>query len=83
MLRGLPILIVSIFACGMGTYFARNASLSPPGSGVIPAALAFITVGLLGSALVSVIASQERRIQELERRLNGTPEAVPDRRPQA
>lgn len=77
MLRMLPILGASLFACCMGMFFASNASLSPPGSGVIPAALAFVAVGVLGGAVTSVVGAQERRIQELERRLRGTHDAEP------
>jgi hypothetical protein len=68
-LRVLPVLGVSLFACGMGIFFAVTAVSYPPGSGVIPAALAFCAVGLLGSAVMGVLGAQERHIRELERRL--------------
>lgn len=72
MLRVLSIFGVPLFACGMGLFFAASAILSPPASGVIPAALALVAVGLLGSAVMSVIGVQDRRIEELERRLRDT-----------
>jgi hypothetical protein len=65
----IPIVVASIFAAGMGMLFAIAGAKSTPGSGVIPAALAFLAVSLLGTAVMLVIGSQERRIQELERRL--------------
>ena len=68
-LTAIPIVVASIFAAGMGMLFAIAGAKSPPGSGVIPAALAFLAVSLLGTAVMIVIGSQERRLQELEHRL--------------
>lgn len=72
-LRVLPIFGVSLFAGGMSIFFAQIGKSSPPGSGVIPAALAFGAVSLLGTAVGYVVGVQERRIQELERRLPPPP----------
>jgi len=65
----IPLVVVSIFAAGMGMLFAIVGAKSPPGNGVIPAALACIAVSLLSTTVMVIIGSQERRLQELERRL--------------
>lgn len=69
MLRMLPIHAACVFAGGMGVFFAMSAKSYPQASGVIPAALAFLAVGLLGTAVISVLGLQDRRIRELEQRL--------------
>jgi hypothetical protein len=68
-LRLLPIVGVSLFACAMGAFFAESASAFPQASGVIPASLAFVAVGLLGSVVVGAMRHHERRFREFEQRL--------------
>ncbi len=65
----LPLVGVSVFALVMGFIVLSAARALPPASGAIPASLAFMAVGLLGGAVMQVVASLDRRIQELERRL--------------
>ncbi len=68
-LRVLPILGVSLLAMAGGMAFSVAAMKYPHASGVIPAALACLAVGMLGSAVMGVVGRLGRRIQELERRL--------------
>ena len=68
-LTSIPIVVTSIFAAGMGMLFAIAGAKSPPGSGVIPAALACLAVSMLGTTVNIAISSQEHRLQELERQL--------------
>jgi hypothetical protein len=83
-LRVFPVLLASLYASGMGIFWA-TARLASPGS---PPALgdpgAYITAGLLGVAVLVSLGAQERRIRELEQRLQGRdgraePGAAPDR----
>lgn len=83
LLRMLPVFGASMFACGMGLFWAI-AKLSMPQT---PAALgdpgAYITTALLGIAVLMSLGFQERRICELEERLGAQerpapPVAAPD-----
>lgn len=67
----LPVFLVSVFASGMGIFFAVTAMAfpGPQTSNIIPAALACIAVGMLGSTVLSVVGKLNYRVQELEHRL--------------
>jgi hypothetical protein len=82
--RRLPIVVIQLYAGGMAIFFAITGASAPPGNGVIPAALAFVTISLLGAAVTWTMDAQERRIQELERQLaqrNEAAEAVRQAQP--
>jgi hypothetical protein len=68
-LRVLPIAGVSLYASGMAMLILATAPSGSLGSGEILAALAFLAVSLLGGAVTTVIRAQDRRIEELERRV--------------
>lgn len=77
----LPIIGASLFACAMGVFFAVSSMANPSAGSVIPAALAFAAVGMLGTSVLTVVGRLSGRIRELERRLeNGLSDRadVPD-----
>jgi hypothetical protein len=75
--RVLPILGVSLYACAMSFFFAWVGLSSPPGNAAVPTSLGFGAVTLLGLAVAGALGAQERRIQELERRLRECSSSVP------
>ena len=81
--RLLPITGVSLFACAMGWFLADSARSSPPGSGAIPASLAFLAVGLRGEAVLGAMRASEGRLQELEQRLREAEAVIGNKGPEA
>lgn len=75
----LPVFLVSVLASGMGLLFAVTAMAfpSPQTRGAIPAALACIAVGMLGSAVLAMVGKLNYRVQELEQRLKEGEERNP------
>ena len=81
-LPGLPIVLGSIFASGMGIFWAVTRLSLLTANQQAPDPGAYIVTGIVGAAVLLSFRSQERRIQELERELlargsNTEPRAAP------
>lgn len=68
-LQILPIGGVSMFAFALSLLFATSAVLFPQATGLVPACLGLVGVGMLGSAVMTLVFRHERRLGELEERL--------------
>lgn len=69
MARLLPIIGASLFPCVMALVFGASAISYPQASGLIPAGVALIAVGMLGSVITITVGHYERRLRDLEERL--------------
>ncbi len=70
-LRMLPVFVASIYAAGMGIFWATARLTSPGSAPVLGDPGAYITAGLLGLAVLLSLGAQERRIRALEQRIQG------------
>jgi hypothetical protein len=67
--RGLPILCVCLYTCGLAIFLAVTNYSNPAAENTVWVIIAYITVSLMGTAVMGVLRGQERRIQNLERQL--------------
>ncbi len=69
LLRVLPVVAASLYAVGMGVFWAVASFASPGRAPARGDPGAYIAAGLLGVAVLISLGAQERRIRALEDRL--------------
>lgn len=81
-MRHWSLLGVTVFAIGMGMFFAVTGSASvESGRAAIPASLAFTAVGMLGGMTFAALQSQEGRLRRVEAGLKELQRTFPESTP--